>query len=104
MKSAGTDKLLDFFLRPRGRITRIEHGLGGGLIVAINAAFLTLLLTRQDMATAFLVVISILGLAGSFALLLFLPFIAPLWLILLAIIPGKDGPNPYGPAPTFQSD
>lgn len=123
MNAAGNKKLLDFFFRPRGRITRLEYGLGAGFTVAINAAFLTLVLTNQVIAPALLLVMFVLsipltvalfvmavkrchdiGLAGSFALLLLLPFISLLWLILLAIIPGKDGPNLYGPAPTFKSD
>jgi uncharacterized membrane protein YhaH (DUF805 family) len=123
MSTAGPDKLLSFFFRPQGRITRREYALGAGMIVAINAAVLAFLITSGDPAPGLLLVIALLGipltvalfvvaakrchdigLPATFTLLLIVPFFGPFWLLALALIPGTGGPNAYGPTPTFQSD
>lgn len=123
MSAAGTDKLLSFFFRPQGRIARREYAPGAGMILAINAALLTFVLASGEPPAAALLVIGLLGipltvalfvvaarrchdigLPATFTLLLIVPFLGPFWLVALALVPGKNGPNAYGPTPTFQPD
>jgi uncharacterized membrane protein YhaH (DUF805 family) len=120
MAAAAPDQLLTFFLRPQGRISRREFALGAGLIMSLDIALLSTLMHDGVVppATLFLVALAGLpltiamlviaakrchdvGLPGSFVLLLLIPFIGVLWLVVLCILPGKAGPNAYGPPPQF---
>ncbi len=123
MRSVGFDDFFAFFFRPQGRIARREYALGAGLLLAINASLLALLLTREDWATFASVMIASLwipmliaqltmaakrchdlGISGTFCLLLAVPVIGIFWLVALALAAGNAGPNAYGPAPSFRPD
>jgi uncharacterized membrane protein YhaH (DUF805 family) len=123
MRSVGFDDFVTFFFRPQGRIARREYALGAGLLLAINAAVIALLLTRKDLATlAALVLISLwlptlaaqlvlaakrchdLGISGVFCLPLLIPAVGVFWLIALVFAEGNAGPNAYGPPPAFRPD
>ena len=51
MRSVGLEDFLAFFFRPQGRIARREYILGAGLLLAVNATLIALLLSRKDWAT-----------------------------------------------------
>jgi uncharacterized membrane protein YhaH (DUF805 family) len=123
MRPAGIEQVVRFFFRPQGRITRTEYLLGIGFILAVEAALLALMWDRIEIAPALLFVgllpgllltIAVLvliakrchdiGLPGSFLLLLFVPAVGLVWIIFLGLMPGKDLPNAYGPAPRFGPD
>jgi uncharacterized membrane protein YhaH (DUF805 family) len=123
MPAAGTHQILAFFFRPAGRISRREYGLGILFILFVSYAFLALLLPRIPLRTDLVLLIAFLGspltvailvlvakrchdlgLPGSFVLLLAVPFAGPVWLVLLALLPGNARPNLYGAEPRFAPD
>jgi uncharacterized membrane protein YhaH (DUF805 family) len=120
MRAVGVSALTHFFFRPVGRIARREYALGAGVILSVSLAALSLLAARPGIATAFLLLLVVagvaflvaqlvlvakrchdIGLPGSYVLLLFVPLVGIAWLAALAIIPGTPGTNAYGPAPRF---
>ena len=123
MRSVGLEDFLAFFFRPQGRIARREYILGAGLLLAVNATLIALLLSRKDWATlASLALISLwlpmlaaqlvmavkrchdIGISGVFCLLLLVPVVGIFWLIALAVVEGNAGSNAYGRAPRFRPD
>ena len=120
MADVTSSQLLTFFLRPQGRIGRLEFALGAGLVMCLDLALLTFV-TRDGVVTpgtmlltaslglpltiAMLVIAAKrchdVGLPGSFVLLLLIPFVGVAWLVVLGLLPGKAGPNAYGPPPQF---
>jgi uncharacterized membrane protein YhaH (DUF805 family) len=118
--AATPEQLLTFFLRPQGRIGRLEFALGAGLVICLELALL-FFLARHPVVTPGAVLVTALpgltltiamlviaakrchdiGLPGSFVLLLLIPMIGAFWLIVLGLLPGKTGPNAYGPPPQF---
>lgn len=120
MAAATPKQLLSFFLRPQGRISRREFALGAGLVICLDLALLSFLLQDTVLRPETMFVIFLfglpltiamlvvaakrchdIGLPGSFVLLLLLPFVGVVWLVLLCVLPGKAGPNSYGPQPQF---
>jgi uncharacterized membrane protein YhaH (DUF805 family) len=118
--TATSDQLLTFFLRPQGRISRLEFALGAGLVMCLDLAVLSFI-TREAVLTPATMFVTLLfglpltiamlviaakrchdlSLPGSFVLLLLIPFIGIAWLVALGLLPGKAGPNAYGPPPQF---
>ncbi len=114
------DKILSFFFRPQGRISRAEYALGIALIYALSLAALTFAFARVESTPVFLLVMPFtapltvalfilvvkrchdLGLPGSFVLLLIVPVVGIVWLIALCFVPGTAGPNAYGARPEFR--
>lgn len=110
-----------FFFRAAGRIGRSEYGLGVGFLYAAAFAVIFSLATRSDADSivAFALLFNVpfvialwvltvkrchdIGLPGLYVLLLIVPIVGVVWLIALAIIPGKPGPNAYGPEPTYSA-
>jgi uncharacterized membrane protein YhaH (DUF805 family) len=120
MAAATSDQFLSFFFRPTGRISRLEFVLGAGVVMCLDLALLSYLLRDgvAPPATMFFVAFAGLpltiamlviaakrchdvGLPGSFVLLLVIPVVGITWLIVLGLLPGKAGPNAYGPPPQF---
>lgn len=123
MAQAGFDQILSFFFRPVGRISRREYALGTIFIFAIDLALFSLLISPEGLKPGAVFLGVVLGLPllvgqlviaakrchdmslpGSFVLLLAVPIIGAVWLVTLALYPGRGGPNAYGPAPQFRSD
>jgi uncharacterized membrane protein YhaH (DUF805 family) len=120
MAAATTSQLFNFFLRPQGRIGRLEFALGAGLVMCLDLALLGFVahegvLTPGTMLVTALIGLPLtigmlviaakrchdVGLPGSFVLLLLIPFVGVAWLVVLGLLPGKAGPNAYGPPPQF---
>ncbi len=120
MAAATSDQLLSFFFRPQGRISRFEYILGAGVVMSIDLAFLSFLLRSGEVRPGAMLLAALVGLPltvamlvvaakrchdislpGTFVLLLLVPFLGVFWLFVLAILPGKVGPNAYGPPPQF---
>jgi uncharacterized membrane protein YhaH (DUF805 family) len=118
--AATPQQILTFFLRPQGRIGRLEFVLGAGLVMCLDLALLTVVtsdgvLTPGTMFVTALIGLPLtigmlviaakrchdVGLPGSFVLLLLIPFVGLAWLVVLGLLPGKAGPNAYGPPPQF---
>jgi uncharacterized membrane protein YhaH (DUF805 family) len=118
--AATPEQLLTFFLRPQGRIGRLEFALGAGLVICLELALLFFLARHPVVTPGAVLVTAIPGLAltiamlviaakrchdiglpGSFVLLLLIPMIGAFWLIVLGLLPGKPGANAYGPPPQF---
>ncbi len=119
---ADLERVLSFFLRPQGRISRAEYALGIALIYALSLAALTFAFARVESTPVFLLVMPFtapltvalfilvvkrchdLGLPGSFVLLLIVPVVGIVWLIALCFVPGPPAPTPtvrglsFGPA------
>ena len=109
-----------FFFRAVGRIGRAEYALG---VLFVYCAALTViffiagqsaspeielgLLVNAPLLIALLVLAAKrchdIGLPGSYVLLLVVPLAGLVWLVALAFIPSKPGPNAYGPEPTYSS-
>jgi uncharacterized membrane protein YhaH (DUF805 family) len=120
MADASASQLLTFFLRPQGRISRLEFALGAGLVMCLDLALLTFV-TRDGVLTPETMLVTALfglpltiamlviaakrchdiSLPASFVLLLLIPFVGVAWLVVLGLLPGKEGPNAYGPPPQF---
>ena len=118
MHPVSASQFVAFFFNAAGRITRREYVLG--ILFVYSAAFTVIffiatrmedqpeislgLLINLPLVVSLLVLMAKrchdLGLPGSFVLLVIVPVVGVVWLVALAFIPGKPGPNAYGPAPT----
>jgi uncharacterized membrane protein YhaH (DUF805 family) len=118
MAAATASQFFNFFLRPQGRIGRLEFALGAALVMCLDLALLSFV-TQEGVVTPGTMLVTALlglpltiamlvvaakrchdvGLPGSFVLLLFIPFVGVAWLVVLGVLPGKAGPNAYGPPP-----
>ena len=118
--TATSDQLLTFFLRPQGRISRLEFALGAGLVMCLDLALLAVITRYPALTPGMMFLTALLGLPltiamlviaakrchdislpGSFVLLLLIPVVGVAWLVVLGLLPGKAGPNAYGPPPQF---
>ena len=120
MRRVSLNEWISFFFRAAGRISRAEYGLGIVFVYCIALAIIFFiagqsktpeislsLLVNAPLLIALLVLSAKrchdIGLPGSFVLLLVVPIAGVVWLVALALIPGKPGPNAYGPEPTYSS-